>query len=141
MAVKLIVYITAGLGAGIGTGLAGLSAAAVISPMLITLLMVLLTKINIIGCTKIITPFIIAGIISPETINKTVAIPNNVNVIILTIFPVFSLMRIYFVHLKHLFCNLYHYEAFYCEEAAYGILRKERKKECPKRNQLHEVNQ
>ena len=38
MALKLIVYIIAGLGAGIGTGLAGLSAAAVISPMLITFL-------------------------------------------------------------------------------------------------------
>lgn len=32
------VYIVAGLGAGVGTGLAGLSAAAVISPMLITFL-------------------------------------------------------------------------------------------------------
>lgn len=38
MTVKLIVYIISGLGAGIGTGLAGLSAAAVISPMLITFL-------------------------------------------------------------------------------------------------------
>ncbi|MBS5873647.1 MAG: sulfite exporter TauE/SafE family protein [Clostridiales bacterium] len=38
MAVKLLVYIISGLGAGIGTGLAGLSAAAVISPMLITFL-------------------------------------------------------------------------------------------------------
>ena len=38
MVVKLIVCIIAGLGAGIGTGLAGLSAAAVISPMLITFL-------------------------------------------------------------------------------------------------------
>ncbi len=35
---KVIVCIIAGLGAGIGTGLAGLSAAAVISPMLITFL-------------------------------------------------------------------------------------------------------
>lgn len=34
----IIIYIIAGLGAGIGTGLAGLSAAAVISPMLITFL-------------------------------------------------------------------------------------------------------
>lgn len=34
----ILVYIVAGLGAGIGTGLAGLSAAAVISPMLITFL-------------------------------------------------------------------------------------------------------
>lgn len=33
---NVIIYIIAGLGAGIGTGLAGLSAAAVISPMLIT---------------------------------------------------------------------------------------------------------
>lgn len=33
-----IIYIIAGLGAGIGTGLAGLSAAAVISPMLVTFL-------------------------------------------------------------------------------------------------------
>ena len=33
---SIIVYIIAGLGAGVGTGLAGLSAAAVISPMLIT---------------------------------------------------------------------------------------------------------
>ncbi len=33
---NIIVYIIAGLGAGVGTGLAGLSAAAVISPMLIT---------------------------------------------------------------------------------------------------------
>ena len=32
------IYIVAGMGAGIGTGLAGLSAAAVISPMLITYL-------------------------------------------------------------------------------------------------------
>lgn len=36
--VELIVCIFAGLGAGLGTGLAGLSAAAVISPMLITFL-------------------------------------------------------------------------------------------------------
>ena len=35
---NFIVYLIAGLGAGIGTGLAGLSAAAVISPMLITFL-------------------------------------------------------------------------------------------------------
>ena len=34
----ILVYIIAGLGAGIGTGLAGLSAAAVISPMLIAFL-------------------------------------------------------------------------------------------------------
>lgn len=34
----IIIYMIAGLGAGIGTGLAGLSAAAVISPMLITFL-------------------------------------------------------------------------------------------------------
>lgn len=38
MLLKMIVYIVSGLGAGIGTGLAGLSAAAVISPMLITFL-------------------------------------------------------------------------------------------------------
>ena len=38
MLVKFIVCVVAGLGAGIGTGLAGLSAAAVISPMLITFL-------------------------------------------------------------------------------------------------------
>lgn len=31
-----VIYIIAGLGAGVGTGLAGLSAAAIISPMLIT---------------------------------------------------------------------------------------------------------
>lgn len=36
--VSFIVYMIAGLGAGVGTGLAGLSAAAVISPMLITFL-------------------------------------------------------------------------------------------------------
>ena len=35
---SILVCIVAGLGAGIGTGLAGLSAAAVISPMLITFL-------------------------------------------------------------------------------------------------------
>ncbi len=34
----LLVYLLAGLGAGVGTGLAGLSAAAVIAPMLITFL-------------------------------------------------------------------------------------------------------
>lgn len=38
MIFAVIIYIIAGLGAGIGTGLAGLSAAAVISPMLITFL-------------------------------------------------------------------------------------------------------
>ena len=38
MLVKFILCVVAGLGAGIGTGLAGLSAAAVISPMLITFL-------------------------------------------------------------------------------------------------------
>lgn len=38
MLTKIIVCIIAGLGAGIGTGFAGLSAAAVISPMLITFL-------------------------------------------------------------------------------------------------------
>ena len=38
MFLEFIVYIIAGLGAGIGTGLAGLSAAAVISPKHITFL-------------------------------------------------------------------------------------------------------
>ena len=38
MLIKILVCIIAGLGAGFGTGLAGLSAAAVISPMLITFL-------------------------------------------------------------------------------------------------------
>ena len=38
MLLKIVICIIAGLGAGIGTGLAGLSAAAVISPMLITFL-------------------------------------------------------------------------------------------------------
>ena len=38
MTVKKLVCLAAGMGAGIGTGLAGLSAAAVISPMLITFL-------------------------------------------------------------------------------------------------------
>lgn len=38
MVTKIIVCLIAGLGAGFGTGLAGLSAAAVISPMLITFL-------------------------------------------------------------------------------------------------------
>lgn len=38
MLLKIIVCLIAGLGAGVGTGLAGLSAAAVISPMLITFL-------------------------------------------------------------------------------------------------------
>lgn len=36
--IKLIVCLAAGMGAGIGTGLSGLSAAAIISPMLITFL-------------------------------------------------------------------------------------------------------
>ena len=36
--ITLITCLIGGLGAGIGTGLAGLSAAAVISPMLITFL-------------------------------------------------------------------------------------------------------
>ena len=38
MLVKFLVCVLAGLGAGNGTGLAGLSAAAVISPMLVTFL-------------------------------------------------------------------------------------------------------
>lgn len=38
MMLKIIVCLIAGIGAGVGTGLAGLSAAAVISPMLITFL-------------------------------------------------------------------------------------------------------
>ncbi len=38
MLIQVLVCIIAGLGAGVGTGLAGLSAAAVISPMLITFL-------------------------------------------------------------------------------------------------------
>ena len=38
MLVKIIVCLFAGLGAGFGTGFAGMSAAAVISPMLITFL-------------------------------------------------------------------------------------------------------
>ena len=36
--IKLLVCLVAGMGAGIGTGLSGLSAAAIISPMLITFL-------------------------------------------------------------------------------------------------------
>lgn len=38
LAIKIIVCLIAGAGAGIGTGFAGMSAAAVISPILITLL-------------------------------------------------------------------------------------------------------
>ena len=38
MLYKFIICFLAGLGAGLGTGFAGMSAAAVISPMLITLL-------------------------------------------------------------------------------------------------------
>ena len=38
MLTKLIVCFIAGIGAGLGTGFAGMSAAAVISPMLITFL-------------------------------------------------------------------------------------------------------
>lgn len=38
MFIKIVVCIIAGIGAGVGTGLSGLSAAAVISPMLITFL-------------------------------------------------------------------------------------------------------
>ena len=38
MLVKIIICVVAGLGAGLGTGFAGMSAAAVISPMLITFL-------------------------------------------------------------------------------------------------------
>ena len=38
MAFNIFIYILAGLGAGVGTGLAGLSAAAVISPMLLSLI-------------------------------------------------------------------------------------------------------
>ena len=38
MLVKVIVCLIAGLGAGLGTGFAGMSAAAVITPMLVTLL-------------------------------------------------------------------------------------------------------
>ena len=38
MILKIIVCFFAGLGAGLGTGFAGMSAAAVISPMLITFL-------------------------------------------------------------------------------------------------------
>ena len=38
MLVKIIVCIAAGLGAGLGTGFAGMSAAAVIAPMLIAFL-------------------------------------------------------------------------------------------------------
>ena len=38
MLVKLLVCFIAGIGAGLGTGFAGMSAAAVISPMLITFL-------------------------------------------------------------------------------------------------------
>ena len=36
--IKLLVCFVAGMGAGVGTGLSGLSAAAIISPMLITFL-------------------------------------------------------------------------------------------------------
>ena len=38
MLIKFIVCLVAGIGAGLGTGFAGMSAAAVISPMLITFL-------------------------------------------------------------------------------------------------------
>ena len=36
--IKIVVCFFAGMGAGLGTGFAGLSAAAVVSPMLITIL-------------------------------------------------------------------------------------------------------
>ena len=38
MLIKLLVCFVAGIGAGLGTGFAGMSAAAVITPMLITFL-------------------------------------------------------------------------------------------------------
>ena len=38
MLIKLIICFIAGIGAGLGTGFAGMSAAVVISPMLITFL-------------------------------------------------------------------------------------------------------
>lgn len=45
MLIKFIVCFIAGIGAGLGTGFAGMSAAAVVSPMLITFWICPLTRL------------------------------------------------------------------------------------------------
>ena len=46
--IKIIVCFVAGIGAGLGTGFAGMSAAAVISPMLITFLGIVLIILGVV---------------------------------------------------------------------------------------------
>ena len=53
----ILIYIIAGLGAGIGTGLAGLSAAAVISPMLIAFLENNLNADGSVNIPKVLQPY------------------------------------------------------------------------------------
>ena len=66
--IKILVCILAGLGAGLGTGFAGMSAAAVISPMLITFLNM---DPYMAVCRTVATARRFLGAITGRTINFT----------------------------------------------------------------------
>ena len=95
MAVKLLVYIISGLGAGIGTGLAGLSAAAVISPMLITFLHVPAYEAVAIALAS----DVLASAISAYTYGKNINLDIKNGLIMLCSVLVFTLVGSYIASL------------------------------------------
>ena len=86
--IEVIVCIFAGLGAGLGTGLAGLSAAAVISPMLITFLKI--PAYQAIGIA--LASDVLASAISAYTYKKSDNINMKYGIIMLISVLIFTLV-------------------------------------------------
>ena len=92
---SILIYIIAGLGAGIGTGLAGLSAAAVISPMLISFLN--FPAYEAVGIA--LASYVLASAISAYTYYKNKKIDIKNGLVMLLFVLIFTLVGSYIASL------------------------------------------